>query len=104
MSFRVIIARKAAREIQEQYAWLAQRSRAAANRWRDSLLEAVASLEDHPDRCPEAPEAEFQDGLRQLLHGKRRQVHRVLFEIRRDTVVILRVRHAAQNLLTPEDL
>jgi len=32
MSFRVYIARRAAREIQEQYLWLAQRSRPAANR------------------------------------------------------------------------
>jgi plasmid stabilization system protein ParE len=103
MSWNVVLARKAAREIEEQYDWLAQHSVAAANRWRDSLLEAVQSLEDNPQRCGEAPEAEWHEGLRQLLHGKRRQVYRILFEIREENVVILRVRHSAQDFLGPED-
>jgi plasmid stabilization system protein ParE len=103
MSFRVAIARKAAREIEGQYHWLAERSRAAADRWRDGLIEAIGSLEENPERCPEAPEAEYHEGLRQLLHGKRRHVYRILFEVRGDTVVVLRVRHAAQDLLASED-
>lgn len=105
MSFRVVIARKAAREIEDQYEWLAERSQTAADRWRDSLLAAVNSLEENPQRCPEAPETEwYGEGLRQLLHGKRRRAHQVLFEIRGDVVVVLRVRHSAQNLLGPGDL
>jgi plasmid stabilization system protein ParE len=104
MSLHVVIARAAAREIEEQYNWLAERSEAAANRWRDALLEAIDTLEDHPERCPEAPEAEWHEGLRQLLHGKRRQAHRILFEIRGQTVVVLRVRHSARDFLRPEDL
>ena len=106
MSFRVAIARRAAREIAEQYDWIAdQRSRTAADRWRDSLLLAINSLEAAPDRCPAAPEAVwYGEGLRQLLHGKRRRVNRILFEVRGDLVVILRVRHSAQDLLGPEPL
>jgi plasmid stabilization system protein ParE len=104
MSFRVVIARRAAREIAEHYEWLARRSQAAADRWRDALLEAVDSLADESERYSEAPEAEWHQGLRQLLHGKRRQVHRVLFEIRGNTVVVLRVRHSAQDFLGPEEL
>lgn len=103
MSRNVVLARKAAREIEEQHDWLAQRSPAVADRWRNSLLEAIDTLEDHPARCPEAPEAEWHEGLRQLLHGKRRQVHRILFEIRGETVVVLRVRHSAQDFLGPEE-
>ena len=103
MSFHVVIARKAAREIEEQYHWLAERSEAAANRWRNALLEAINTLEENPDRCPEAPEAEWHDGLRQLLHGRRRQLHRVLYEIRGQTVVVLRVRHSAQDFSGPEE-
>jgi len=102
MSLHVAIARQAAREIEEQYNWLAERSEAAANRWRNSLLEAIDTLEDNPERWPAAPEAEWHEGLRQLLHGKRRQVHRILFEIRGRIVVILRVRHSAQDFLEPE--
>lgn len=103
MSFSVTIVRKAAREIENQYDWLAQLSQAAANRWRDSFLEAIESLEENPQRCPEAPEAEWHEGLRQLLHGKRQRVHRVLFEIREQTVIVLRVRHSAQDFLGAED-
>ena len=104
MSFQVVLARRAAREIEEQYNWLAERSEAAANRWRDALLAAIDTLADHPQRCPEAPEAEWHEGLRQLLYGKRRQVHRILFEIRGQTVVVLRVRHGAQDFLGPKEI
>src|SRR5262245_27254413 len=99
MSFHVTIARQAAREIARQYEWLAEhRSQAAADRWRDALLAAVRSLEESAERCPEAPEAEwYGQGLRQLLHGRRRQVYRILFEIRGEVVVVLRVRHGAQD-------
>jgi len=103
MSFSVVIARKAAREIEARYDWFAQYSEAVANRWRDSLLEAIGTLEEHAERCPEAPEAEWHEGLRQLLHGKRRQVHRIFFEIRDQPAVVLRVRHGAQDLLRPEE-
>ena len=104
MSWNVVLARKAAREIEEQYDWLARRSPAAADRWRNSLLEAINTLADNPERCPEAPEAEWHEGLRQLLHGKRRRVHRILFEIREETVIVLRVRHSAQDFLGPEEI
>jgi plasmid stabilization system protein ParE len=105
MSFRVEITRRAAREIEENYNWLADRSESAAERWRDSLLAAAQSLEENPERCPEAPEAEwYGPGLRQLLHGKKRRAHRILFEVRDDTVFILRVRHSAQDFLGPHDL
>jgi plasmid stabilization system protein ParE len=104
MSLYVVLARRAAREIEEHYDWLARRSQAAADRWRDSLLEAIDTLAETPERCPEAPEAEWHEGLRQLLHGKRRQVHRILFEVRGETVVVLRVRHGAQDFLGPEEL
>jgi plasmid stabilization system protein ParE len=103
MTFRVEIARRAAREIEDQFHWLAARSPAAAERLRDGLLAAVGSLEENPGRCPEAPEAEwYGPELRQLLHGKRQRVFRILFEIRGDVVVVLRVRHSAQDLLRPE--
>jgi hypothetical protein len=40
MKFRVAIARKAAREIEENYVWLAEHFEAAANRWRNSIEKA----------------------------------------------------------------
>lgn len=104
MRFRVVIAETAAREIEQQYEWLAERSEAAAERWRNSLLAAIDSLEQHPERCGAAPEADRHEGLRQLLHGKRRHVHRILFEVRGRIVVILRVRHGSRDLLGPGEI
>lgn len=104
MSFRVEVTRRATREIEEQYDWLAARSQAGADRWRDGLLSAIDALAEDPARFPEAPEAEWCDyELRQLIHGQKRQVHRVLFEIRGDVVIVLRVRHSAQDLLGPDE-
>jgi plasmid stabilization system protein ParE len=104
MSYLVVIANRAAREIEDQYNWLADRSRAAGNRWRDSLLEAIESLNQDPERCPLAREAEWHEGLLELLHVKRRHGHRILFEIRGKTVVVLRVRHSSQDFLGSAEL
>jgi plasmid stabilization system protein ParE len=102
MPHSVHITARALREIDAALRWLAERSHAAAARWHGQLLEAVRSLENNPERCGLAPESEWYPGeLRQLLHGKRRGVYHILFEIRGDTVYILRVRHSAQDLLEP---
>ena len=105
MAHAVHITARALREIDEALEWLAERSRAAALRWHEQLLEAVRSLENNPERCGLAPESEWFPGeIRQLLHGKRRGVYRILFEIRGATVYILRIRHSAQALLEPGEL
>jgi plasmid stabilization system protein ParE len=105
MAHSVHITVRALREIDEALEWLAERDRAAAARWHGQLMEVVRSLENNPERCGLAPESEWYPGeIRQLLHGKRRGVYRVLFEVRGDTVYILRVRHSAQALLEPGEL
>jgi plasmid stabilization system protein ParE len=105
MAHSVHITSRALREIDEALAWLSERSRAAAGRWHENLMDAVRSLEDNPGRCGLAPESEWYPGeLRQLLHGKRRGVYRILFEVRGNTVYILRIRHSAQALLDPGEL
>ena len=68
-------------------------------------MEACHSLETMPQRCGLAPESEWYPGeLRQLLHGKRGGIYRILFEVRGDIVYILRVRHGAQNLLETDEI
>jgi plasmid stabilization system protein ParE len=106
MPHTVSIAPRALREIDQAITWLAERPPAAATRWHSQILEAVRSLQNNPERCPLAPENDWYSGgeLRQLLHGKRRSVYRILFEISGNTVNILRVRHSAQDLLEPEEL
>ena len=105
MRYRVRITRMAAHEVKKSHSWLAERIPDSAQRWRTALLSAIESLASQPDRCPEAPEAEwYGPQLRQLLHGRRPHVYRILFEIRGKEVVILRVRHSRQDLLSPEDM
>ncbi len=97
MPFTVHITSRALREIDEALQWLSERSHAAALRWHERLVEAIHSLKDNPERCGLAPESEWYPGeVRQLLHGKRRGVYRILFEVRGNNVYILRVRHSAQ--------
>jgi plasmid stabilization system protein ParE len=104
MSWRAVIADRAARDIAEQFHWLQRHSPGAANRWRASLLAAIDSLEDDPESYPEAAEAQWHDGLREFYLGKRRNLHRILFELQAPFVIILRVRHAAQDFLGPDDI
>ena len=105
MAYSVHITAKALREIDEALEWLRGRSQPAALRWHQQLMEAVRSLENNPERYGLAPESESDPRkIRQLLHGKRRGVYRILFETRGATVYILRVRHSAQALLGPDEL
>jgi len=102
MGHSVRITARALLEIDEALGWLAERSRPAAARWHEGLMDAIQSLEDKPERCGLAPESEWYPGnLRQLLYGKRRGVYRILFEVRGNTVYVLRIRHGAQALLEP---
>jgi plasmid stabilization system protein ParE len=105
MGHSIQITSRALREIDCALEWLAEQSPQAALRWHEQLMEAVRSLENNPERCGLAPESEWYPGeIRQLLHGKRQGIYRILFEVRGDTVYILRVRHSAQALLDPYDL
>ncbi len=59
MAYSVRITARALREIDAALEWVSRRSRAAAARWHERLMEAVRSLEDHPERCDLAPESEW---------------------------------------------
>ncbi len=72
--------------------------------WYDGLLLAVRSLSTMPRRCSLARESDnFSDELRQLLYGRGRNCHRIIFSIvETDTinfVRILHVRNAAQQTI-----
>lgn len=65
----------------------------------------MQSLEEEPERCPLAAEAEnLKVELRELLFGKRRGVYRISFTIEGEVINVLHIRHAARDWLKPEDL
>jgi len=102
MAHSVFITARALSEIDEALDWNAEKSESAALRWYERLIVAIQSMAHHPERCELAPEADwFGAEIRQLLYGKRRGIYRILFEIRGNKVMILRVRHSAQTLLEP---
>lgn len=105
MTFQVVFRPRAESDIAATVAWLARTSSAVAARWRTGLLRIVENLETDPNRYPVADQAaDLGVDLRQVLYGRRRNVHRVLFTIEGQTVNILRVRHAAQDQLAPDDI
>jgi plasmid stabilization system protein ParE len=105
MPYEVRFSRQALADVDTALAWLTARSVTAADRWRAGLLARVATLEQSPDRCPVADEAaDLGIDLRELLYGRRRGVYRILFTIEGSVVHVLRVRHAAQDRLTPDEI
>lgn len=103
MTYRIAIEAAAEREIRAVVRWKTRNaSPAVAARWYNGLLKKVDTLRTHPTRCPVATENdEFPIEIRELLYGRRRNVFRIIFTIRDDTVSILFVHHSAQQELEP---
>jgi plasmid stabilization system protein ParE len=105
MTFQVEITPIAEAQIEQAYRWYRERNPEFADRWFRGLMNTIATLQEKPQRCVLAVEHEiFPEEVRQLLYGKAKNVYRVLFAIRGDTVYALYVRHSAQAPLTLNDI
>ena len=107
MSYEVIITDQAQQELEHACTWWAEnRSAREASQWYDGMAEAIRSLAVNPARFPFADENDlFPHELHQLNYGLvRRPTHRIIFTIRRNQVVLLRIRHVAQKPFAPEDV
>jgi plasmid stabilization system protein ParE len=107
MIYRIVVTEKAQQDLESACEWWAQnRSLEQAQRWYAGFAAAIRSLAQDPERCPRAQESEsLRYELRQLHYGLgRRPTHRAVFTIRKRTVLILRVRHLAQDEISPGDL
>jgi plasmid stabilization system protein ParE len=105
MTRDVLIAERAQQEAQSNHDWWAEhRSAEQAARWYGEFMKAAASLSRNPERCCLAMEDDrFPYELRQLNFGiGRRATHRLVYTIRPQDVVILHVRHLAQEAIEPE--
>jgi plasmid stabilization system protein ParE len=72
MAYNVELTPRAAADADTTAEYIKQFAPEAAQRWFDGFMQAVLSLEEMPQRCPLAPEAErLGIELRQLLYGKR---------------------------------
>src|SRR5690242_256795 len=98
MAYSVELTPRAVEDADSAAEYIKQFAPEAAQRWFDGLIEAVLSLEEMPQRCPVAPEAErLGIELRQLLYGKRsgrfRIVFRVYEEVQPPVVRVVAIRH-----------
>lgn len=99
MTYRVLVTARARADAVEALRWIAERSPAAAERWRAGLERAIGSLKRNPTRHPIAADESEWVGvpLREMLYGRRKGVYRILFSIDSDTVTLHYIRHAAQG-------
>lgn len=107
MKYELAIADGAHDDITRNAVWWAEHhSYDQAIRWRDSIYEQLESLRDGPERYPVAAEnPQFNYELRQKLVGLgNRRGYRVVFTIHKQTVYVLAVHRAAQDVNRPGDL
>ncbi|MHB8898984.1 MAG: type II toxin-antitoxin system RelE/ParE family toxin [Thermoguttaceae bacterium] len=102
--YKVVLTDRASRDLDQVYQWIVDQSPEAAVRWYHGFIDALSSLSEFPERCQLAPESPRLPGeVRQLLYGKRHS-YRALFTIIGDRVVVQHIRHAARDMVLPDDL
>jgi plasmid stabilization system protein ParE len=107
MASRVVISQRAERDLQDIAAWWArERSPEQASRWLTGIYEKLRTLRDSAAQWPLAPESQdFVIELRELHYGTgRRATHRAVYTVTEDLVLILTVRHLAQDRLAADEV
>ena len=89
--WHVRLANRALRDLDHIYARVEAVSSAQAAQWFARLEQAIFSLENLPQRGTRVPE---DAGLRQLLHGRKPYVYRIIYEVDKAaaTVHVLHIR------------
>ena len=101
MVYRVEIAKNAEAELEELYLWVMSRAPQQGATWFNGLERAVLSLDQHPKRCPVAPESIDPDQpVRVLSYGRKPHVYRVFFIID-DPTQVVRVVHVRRGARRP---
>ncbi|MDE2143005.1 MAG: type II toxin-antitoxin system RelE/ParE family toxin [Elusimicrobia bacterium] len=102
MAYRVKLTPRAQKDVEELYRWIILRAPLQGAAWYNGLMDAIASLADHPQRCPLSPEGgELRDEIRQLLYGRR--PYRIIFWIKGKEVQVLHVRRGARKPWNPKE-
>jgi plasmid stabilization system protein ParE len=103
VTYRLRVTAQAVADADEAHAWITEHGSAEqADRWYQGLFKQMETLTKHPTRCPRAAESDkFPEELRQLLYGKVKNKHRIIFAIRNADVVVLFVHHSARKELEP---
>ena len=107
MAYRVEIARRAEADLEALYLWVVERAPQQGARWFNGLERAVLSLDQHPKRCPVAPESfDPNRPVRVLLYGRKPHAYRIFFTIDDDAdiVRVVHVRRGARQRPVADEL
>lgn len=106
MERHVIVHPLARLDVRIKAEWIRQNiSASSAAQWNARIIAAIHALAQNAEQWPEAHEAEkLGRDLRCRLYRRGRHVYRILFTIDGQTVNVLRIRHAAQDDITEEDI
>lgn len=107
MKYVVVMTRRAERDLLAAAQWWAEnRSPAQADRWLSAIQKKIESLGTSPLRCALVLENErFSAEVREVHFSVRgRSTHRIIFTVVEEVVLVLAVRHIAQDELQPHDL
>lgn len=104
--FKVELTEKAAADVELVMKWFHDHQATSAGRkWHETLSTALEKLERHPQRCAIAAESQILgEEIRELLIGRRRYRYRVLFQVRHNSVLILRIWHSSRDFLSAADM
>lgn len=105
MTFQVRLLRRGQSDVDDIYLWLRKRSPAGAVAWYAAFLERLDDLSSNATACSIAPESQRLDfELRQAFFRTRRgRTYRLLFMLREEEVLVLRVRGPGQRPVTRRD-
>lgn len=105
MSFRLIITEPAEHDRDGCFAYIWKRSPQGASRWIEAFDAAVQALltEPHYGESPES--GDHDEKIRQKMFKTRRgRTHRLIYVLRGDTIFILHVRGAGQDVMADEEM
>lgn len=107
MTFRVIVHRRAQRDVRGIESWIRSRSIEGAAKWREAFQHAAASLVNTPESHSLADENDHfpENTIRQFFFKTPRgRKYRGLFIVDNMKIRVLRVRTPDQDLITREDI
>jgi plasmid stabilization system protein ParE len=99
MKYAVSLTTRAEQDRERAFDWYSKNySPEFAQKWFNGLVGELRSLSTDPGRCHRAHEdGRFSFDLFELIYGKRRNKYRIPFRIHRNMVLVLHIRHAAQD-------
>jgi plasmid stabilization system protein ParE len=105
MRYVVVLTPTAKHNLRTIHAHIFNQAPLAADDWLGRAERAVASLDNHPERCPLAPETlSFGKPIRQLIFGAgNRGTYRLLFIVADQSVYVLHIRHGSRLPLSPSE-